>query len=123
MRKPITILTASAVLGLVAAPVQAKPSTTPTRNTPTSGSGCFVTDANGTSTFDSSCSFHLTWQTDSAGNFLAAMYHDHGNLPAGAVLPKSTIIRDISFDDVRCQERITPSGVYTSECYAQVRSQ
>lgn len=123
--KFIAAMKTALLVGAVAAamPIAAKPSTTPTRNTPTSGSGCFVTDANGTTTFDASCSFHLTWQTDSAGNFLAAMYHDHGQLPAGAALPTSTIIRDISFDDVRCQERITPSGNYTSECYAQVRSQ
>jgi len=123
--KFIAAMKAALLVGAVAAamPIAAKPSTTPTRNTPTSGSGCFVTDANGTTTFDASCSFHLTRQTDSAGNFLAAMYHDHGQLPAGAALPTSTIIRDISFDDVRCQERITPSGSYTSECYAQVRSQ
>jgi cytoskeletal protein RodZ len=118
-------LTAAIVAGtlLSTSPLSAKPASTPTRNTPTSGSGCFVTDANGASSFDASCSYHLTWQTDSNGDLLAAMYHDHGQLPPGAALPKSTIIRDISFDDVRCQERITPSGEYTSECYAQVRSQ
>jgi len=119
----VLIVSATLMSAVTAGPAQAKPSAIPTRNTPTSGSGCFVTDANGTTTFDASCEYHVTWQTDSAGNFLAAMYHDHGQLPAGAALPSSAIIRDISFDDVRCQERITPSGSYTSECYAQVRSQ
>ena len=128
MRRATKFLTAFSGLFLVGAavaitPLQAKPSTTPTRNTPTSGSGCYVTDANGVTTFDASCSYHLTWQTDSAGNLLAAMYNDHGQLPAGAALPSSTLIRDISFDDVRCEERVAPSGQYNSNCYAQVRSQ
>ncbi len=120
-----TFLGSALLLGfaMAATPIQAKPQTTPTANTPTSGSGCYVTDANGVTTYDASCSYHLTWQTDSAGNLLAAMYNDHGQLPAGAALPSSTIRRDISFGDVRCEERVTPSGAYNSNCYAQVRSQ
>lgn len=123
--KRASITTLAVAIGALslAASVQAKPSATPTANTPTSGSGCFVTDANDVTTFDPSCQYHLTWQTDSNGNFLAAMYNDHGQLPAGAALPTSTIRRDISFDDVRCEERVAPSGAYNSNCYAQVRSQ
>ena len=104
----------AAVIGAaaLAAPVQAKPSGHPTSNTPTTGSGCFVSDANDVSSFESSCSFHLTWQTDTDGNMLAAMYNDHGQLPAGAAFPTSTIRRDISFDNVRTYVRTAAGWKY-----------
>ncbi len=119
-------LTAASFAGSVifAAPVTATPQDThPTSASAEWGSGCYVTDANGTTTFDASCPYHLQLQTNTNGDLVSAMYHDHSQLPAGAALPSSAIIRDISFGDVRCTERITPSGQYSSECYFQSRSQ
>jgi hypothetical protein len=118
---PAACLASAAIF---AAPAAATPDDThPTSASSEWGSGCFVHDANGTATFDPSCEYHLQLQLDTDGNLISAMYHDHTQAPAGAALPSSTLIRDISFDDVRCTERITPSGQYSSECYFQSRSQ
>ena len=118
-----TITAAFAASAFFTAPAAATPTDThPTAASSQWGSGCYVTDANGTTTLDASCPYHLQLQTDINGNLLSAMYQDHTQLPSGAALPGSTISRDISFDDVRCTERITPSGQYSSECYFQSRS-
>jgi len=125
-RKTIAFtLLAATIAGsaMFAAPALATPTNAhPTAASSQWGSGCYVTDANGTTTLDASCPYHLQLQTDTDGNLLSAMYHDYTQLPSGAALPGSTISRDISFDDVRCTERITPSGQYSSECYFQSRS-
>lgn len=119
--KTIGIALAAAVF---AAPASATPTDTrPTAASSTSGSGCYVNDANGATTYVPSCSYRLQTQFDTAGNLISAQYHDNTQAPAGAALPSSAIIRDISFDNVRCTERLTPSGQYTSNCYFQSRSQ
>ena len=124
-RKAIALIAASlASVALVSAPAYATPEDThPTAATAEWGTGCYVHDANGTTTFDPSCEYHLQLQLDTEGNLISAMYQDHTQAPAGAALPNSAIIRDISFDDVRCTERLTPSGQYKSDCYFQSRSQ
>ena len=89
--------------------------------------GCFVTDAAGTTTFDSGCDGHLTVRYTS-GNVAVAMYQDQGQLPSDAVLPDSAQSRDISFTNsagqyVQCSEIIMPSGEYKSKCYFNSQTQ
>jgi hypothetical protein len=123
-RKTIALMLAAASAAMFAGPAVATPSDThPTAASSEWGYGCYVTDAAGVTTYIASCPYHLQLQLDSNGNLISAMYQDHSKLPAGAALPSSATITDISFDDVRCTERITPSGQYMSECYFQSRSQ
>ena len=90
--------------------------------------GCYVTDAAGTTTFDSGCDGHLTVRYYSDGSVAMAMYQDQGELPPDAVLPTSAQSRDISFTNsagqyVQCSEIIMPSGEYKSKCYFNAQTQ
>lgn len=120
---------AIAVAANLAAPAEARPD--PDRAVslwdPFDNNGCFVTDAAGASTLDTGCKAHLTLRTID-GEFAVAMYQDHGQLPAGAALPSTSIVRDTSYTLegvglITCSETITPSGGYKSKCYFNVRTQ
>jgi hypothetical protein len=89
--------------------------------------GCYVTDAAGTTTFDSGCDGHLAVRY-SGGEVAMAMYQDQGQLPADAVLPTTATSRDISFVNgagqyITCSEIIVPSGEYKSKCYFNAQTQ
>jgi hypothetical protein len=112
-----------------AAPAAAKPD--PDRAIslwdPFDNNGCFVTDAAHVTTLDTGCQAHLTLRTVD-GAFAQAMYQDHGELPAGATLPSTATVNDISYELpgvglIRCSETITPSGEYKSKCYFNVQTQ
>ena len=90
--------------------------------------GCYVTDAAGTTTFDSGCDGHLSVRYNSDGSVAMAMYQDQGQLPPDAVLPTSAQSRDISFTNaagqfIKCSEIIEPSGEYKSKCYFNAQTQ
>jgi hypothetical protein len=124
----LTTALAFAGAGVLAAPAAAKPD--PNRaislKDPFDNNGCFVTDVAGVTTLDSGCRAHLTLRTIS-GEFAQAMYQDHGQLPAGATLPSTATVNDISYylagtGQITCSETITPSGEYKSKCYFNVNA-
>jgi hypothetical protein len=120
---------AALAFGAAATPAGAKPD--PDRAVsiwdPFGNNGCFVTDAAGVTTLDTTCQAHLEVRTVS-GDFAEAMYQDHGQLPPGAALPSTAVINDISYELsgvgwITCSETITPSGDYKSKCYFNIQTQ
>ena len=87
-----------------------------------SGTGCLVADANGAYTFDGTCSWHLVFKLDQAGNPQLLRYQDHGTLPEGAPHPKQTRHNALTTDfggGVVCTgtEVTMPRGEYKSDCH------
>jgi len=114
----VTIGTATLVPTGAAAREPGKPAVTATG----SGTGCFVRDANGVTYKDPNCVFHRQVQIGPDREVLDFQYRDHGQLPAGATFPKTTIrITHVAVCDcppgTPLTEVITPSGEYRSTCH------
>jgi hypothetical protein len=91
------------------------------------GLGCFVTDAAQNTTFDETCTWHLTVTRDAEGNVEFYSYSDQGHLPPGAALPtvksQKSYFSQVFFDTelqtfIECSgyELITSKGQYKSNC-------
>ena len=100
---------------------------TPAPATPDRGTGCYVTDANGQSFFDESCTAHDVIRFGADGSLEFYAYQDVGQLPPEAARPASVIRNSYeacyaySFG-VTCGEvveTITPGGAYRSSFMAR----